>query len=293
MRYSILIIEGNTARRQEWDEALIQASVAHGIAIAVTTARSAAVAQFQSGHKHFHLLVASLADGGVGIAGRMRARNPHMRALLFHPHTASADELRDARWLGYTLASEPEDDMAFVQAIGRALGLPLADDPDAQGRPPATLGDVQVLLDVLRWQTKAQLILYTDYIGNTIAHRGDSANLDVSAITSLIAGSFASSFELGRALCDPDARYLNLVEGDHFDVYATNAGSHRLLALVFDKEFVIPKLGYVWLQLKRSASQLSQMRIVEGSIGDVISAELTASLNTEFDRLFGNDLLEV
>jgi hypothetical protein len=35
------------------------------------------------------------------------------------------------------------------------------------------------------------------------------------------------------------------------------------------------------------------MRIVEGSVGDVISAELTASLNTEFDRLFGNNLLGV
>jgi hypothetical protein len=250
------------------------------------------VAQFQAGHKHFHLLVASLLEGGEGLAGRMRARNPHLRALLLHPHNASTEDLRDARWLGYTLASEPEDTAAFVEAVGRALGLPLADDPEIQGRPPATLGDVQVLLDVLRWQTKAQLILYMDYIGNTIAHRGDPASLDLSAITSLIAGSFVSSFELGRALRDPDTRYLNLVEGEHFDVYATNAGNHRLLALVFDKEFVTPKLGYVWLLLKRSASQLSQMRIVEGSVGEVISAELTASLNTEFDRLFGDNLLE-
>jgi hypothetical protein len=293
MRYSILIVESDAARRQAWGEAILQAATIHGVAITVTAARSAAVAQFQAGHKQFHLLVAALSEGGVGLAGRLRGRSPHLRALLFHPSEASAEDLRDARWLGYTLASDPEDADALVAAVGRALGLPLADDPDSQGRPPATLRDVQMLLDVLRWQTKAQLILYTDYIGNTIAHRGDPANLDLGAITSLIAGSFVNSFELGRALRDPNTRYLNLVEGDYFDVYATNAGNHRLLALVFDKEFVIPKLGYVWLQLKRSANQLSQMRIVEGSVGDVISAELTASLNTEFDRLFGNDLLEV
>jgi hypothetical protein len=256
-------------------------------------ARSAAVAQFQAGHKHIHLLIASLSEGGLALAGRLRERNPHLRALLLHAHDASTDELRDARWLGHSLASQPEEAAALVAAVGRALGLPLADDPDSMGRPPATLGDVQVLLDVLRWQTKAQLILYTDYIGNTIAQRGDPANLDLGGITSLIAGSFVNSFELGRALHDPDSRYLNLLEGDHFDIYATNSGKHRLLALIFDKEFVIPKLGYVWLLLKRSAGQLSQMRIVEGSVGDVISAELTASLNTEFDRLFGNDLLEV
>lgn len=293
MRYSILIVEGDAARRHAWEEAILKAAIAHEVAIGVTTARSAAVAQFQAGHKQFHLLVASLSNGGVGLAGRLRLRSPHLRALLFHPSAAPADDLRDARWLGYTLASEPEDVTALVEAVGRALGLPLADDPDAQVRPPATLRDVEMLLDVLRWQTKAQLILYTDYIGNTVAQRGDPGNLDLSAITSLIAGSFVNSFELGRALRDPNTHYLNLVEGEHFDVYAANAGNHRLLSLIFDKEFVSPKLGYVWLQLKRSASQLCQMRIVEGSVGDVISAELTASLNTEFDRLFGNDLLEV
>jgi hypothetical protein len=223
MRYSILIVEGDAARRHAWEEAILRAATAHGIAIVVTTARSASVAQLQAGHRHFHLLVASLSDGGAGLAGRLRTRSPHLRALLFHPSEASVDDLRDARWLGSMLASDPENAAALVDAVGRALGLPLADDPDSQGRPPATLRDVQMLLDVLRWQTKAQLILYTDYIGNTIAHRGDPANLDLGAITSLIAGSFVNSFELGRALRDPNTRYLNLVEGDHFDVYSSVA----------------------------------------------------------------------
>ncbi|NNJ11259.1 hypothetical protein EKD04_013035 [Chloroflexales bacterium ZM16-3] len=292
MRYSILIVEEDDTRRNAWSEALLQAATEHEIALVVTAARSAAAAQFHAGHRQFHLLVASLADDGVGLAGRLRARSAHLRALLLHQPDIAEDDLRDARWFGHNLAPYPEEPAGLVGAVGSALGLPLAEDLDAQGRPAATLGDVKVLLDVLRWQTKAQLVIYTDYIGNMIANRGDPANLDMDAISSLIAGSFVNSFELGRALRDPHTRHLSVLEGEHFDVFATNAGSYHLLALIFDKEFVSPKLGYAWLQLQRSADQLSQMRVVEGSVGEVISAELTASLNTEFDRLFGGDLLE-
>jgi hypothetical protein len=292
MRYSILIVEEDDTRRNAWSEALLRAATEQGLALVVTTARSVTAAQFHAGHRQFHLLVTSLADDGVGLAGRLLTRNSRLRALLLHPAAIQEEALRDARWFGHTLAVYPEEPMALVQAVGSALGLPLVEDSESKGRPPATLGDVQVLLDVLRWQTKAQLAIYTDYIGNMIANRGDPAKLDLDTISSLIAGSFVNSFELGRALRDPHTRHLSVLEGEHFDVFATNAGNYRLLSLVFDKEFVSPKLGYAWLQLKRSADQLSHMRIVEGSVGEVISAELTASLNNEFDRLFGGDLLE-
>jgi hypothetical protein len=149
---------------------------------------------------------------------------------------------------------------------------------------------VQLLLDVLRRQAQAQLLLYTDHLGNTISQRGDAGDLDLDALTSLIAGGFGNSLELGRALHDPETRHLSVLEGQLYDVYATNAGSDRLLALVFAKRFVEPKLGFVWLLLKRGATQLSQMRIVEGSLGDMLCSELSASLNSEFDRLFGDDL---
>ncbi len=294
MRYSVLIVEGDDTRRNEWAEALLRAA-GQGGALVVTAARSAAAAQFHAGHRQFHLLVTSLADDGVGLAARLHARNPRLRALLLHAPDIPDEALRDARWFGHILAVYPATPASLVQAVGSALGLPLAEDLDAQGqggRPPATLGDVQVLLDVLRWQTKARLAIYTDYIGNMIANRGDLSGLDVDAISSLIAGSFVNSFELGRALRNPHTRHLSVLEGEHFDVFATNAGSYRLLALIFDKEFSSPKLGYAWLQIKRSADQLSRMRIVEGSVGEVITAELSASLNTEFDRLFGHNLLD-
>lgn len=292
MRYSILIVEADDARRTAWSEALHKAAAEQEIELTVAAASSTAAAQFHAGRRQFQLLVTSLADDGVSLAGKLRARSPRLRALLLHPPVMSEDDLRDARWFGHTLAACPSSPAELVQAVGAALGLPLGEDLSAQGRPAATLGDVKVLLDVLRWQTKAQLAIYTDYIGNMIANRGDSTNLDLDAVSSLIAGSFVNSFELGRALRDSQPRHLSVLEGERFDVFATNAGTYRLIALIFDKEFSDPKLGYIWLQLKRSADQLSQMRIVEGSVGEVISAELSASLNNEFDRLFGANLLD-
>ncbi|EFO79429.1 hypothetical protein OSCT_2555 [Oscillochloris trichoides DG-6] len=292
MRYSILMFETDTARSSAWSEALLRIANQQGITITVTVARTAPVAQFHAGRRQFHLLVAPLSDESLNLVTRLRTRSTHLRALFLHPPETPEQLLQDVRWRGYTLAVVPESPDAFVFAVSKALGLTLIDDPEHHGRPAATVSDVQVLLDVLRWQTKAQLVLYTDYIGNLITQRGDPSKLELDAISSLIAGSFGNSFELGRALHDPNTRHLSVLEGEQFDLYATNAGNYRLLALIFDKEFVSPKLGYVWLQLKRSADQLSHMRIVEGNVGEVIAAELTESLNNEFDRIFGSDLVD-
>lgn len=293
MRYSILIIEADSTRRSAWAEALLQAAALRGCSLTVTAARSTVIAQFHAGRKLFHLLVAPLNSDNIRLAGRLRDRNAQLRALLLHAPNAPDADLREARWSGHILNTYPETPTKLVCAVGQMLGIALDDDREVYERPSATLGDVHMLLDVLRWQTKAQIAIYTDYIGNLIAHRGDSNNLDMSTVTSLIAGSFVSSFELGRALRDPHTRHLSVIEGESFDVFATNVGSHRLLALVFDKAFVNPKLGYAWLLLKRNADQLSQIRIVEGNVSETFSAELTASLNNEFNRLFGNDLLGI
>ncbi len=91
-------------------------------------------------------------------------------------------------------------------------------------------------------------------------------------------------------LRDPDTRHLTLLEGKHFDIYSTNVGNQRLLTLIFPKAFVEPKLGFVWLQIRRAAIQLSQMRIVEGNLGQMMAAELSSSLESEFDRLFADNL---
>ena len=294
MKYQILIIESRAAIGQQWETALVRTGAAFGLQLIVRSVRSIAAGQLVAGRQPHDLVIASLDSESLGFIRRLRQRWPLLRALLLHAPDADAARLREAELAGCSVAPQPASSAALVVAVGAALGLPLREESahPADARPAATVADVQLLLDVLRRQTAAQLVLYTDTIGNTIARRGDTDRLELSAITSLIAGSSANLLELGGTLQDPAVGHLIVLESVQFDIYATNVGNQGLLALIFAKEFVEPRLGYVWLVLKRSARQLKAMRLIEGTAGEVIAAELSASINHDFERLFGNEMLD-
>lgn len=290
--YRIAIIEPDQTSGHAWANALRLAAAQHGHHLTVVHARSATATELQLARQPCDLLISPLGDEYLTLMRRLRTRWPHTRILLTHGPHASAGIIHEARLAGYGLAVQPLNPETLIGMVGSILGLALGSNTVVldDGRPIATVADVQLLLDVLRRETRAQLALFTDYLGNTIAKRGEEDNLDLSSVTSLIAGSFVNSLELGRALRDPNTRHLSVLEGQHFDMYATNAGKQRLLALIFDKAFVAPQLGYVWLQIKRSANQLNDMRLIHSSPGDDFAADLNASLNNEFDRLFGDSL---
>lgn len=293
MKYRVLIVQANPALSQSWEQSLTAAGADHGLQVHAQSVRSVAAGQLVAGRQPFDLVIASLQIESLSLIRRLRKRWPNLRALLLHPPDASAVSLREAELAGCSLAPQPDSARDLVAAVGRVLDLPLGIGPAPlpdNSRPAATMADVLLVLDMLRRQTQAQFVIYTDNLGNTVAQQGDAANLEVDAITSLIASSSINIAELGRALGDQQVGCLIVLEGVQFDIYATNVGSQHLLALVFAKEFVEPRLGYIWLQLKRSAQQLKGMRLVKGTPGEVIAAELSASLNREFERLFGDTL---
>lgn len=292
MKYRVLIIQPDLSLSQSWERALNRAGAEHGVQILAHSVRSVPAGQLVAGRQSYDLVIADLNGESLGLIRRLRRRWPNLRGLLLHPPGADAVSLREAKLAGCHLAPQPISATELVIAAGSALGLSFGSGTvlASETCSTATLADVLLLLDGLRRQTQAQFVIYTDNLGNTIAQRGDAANLDVGAITSLIAGSAINIAELGRALHDPQINHLIVLEGVQFDIYATNAGSRNLLALVFAKEFVEPRLGYIWLQLKRCAQRLGTMRLVEGTPGDVIAAELSLSLNREFERLFGDAL---
>ena len=292
MKSRILIYDLDAVKSQAISSELT--SLAQGDTIAISTARSVAAVRLQTAHQSPNLLLAALTNESLTLARRIYERSPHTKVLFLYDTKVSSDLIAASRELGWLALEQATDSAQLARQAGALIGICPAESsyiqPTDTQRPAATLGDVQLLLDVLRRQTHAQLVLYTDHLGNLITQRGNAEALDVVALTSLIAGGFGNALELGRAMHDPEARHLNVLEGEIHDVYATNMGSNRLLALVFDKKFVEPKLGFVWLLLKRGAAQLSQMRIVEGNLGDMLCTELSDSLNSEFDRIFGEDL---
>jgi hypothetical protein len=285
------------ALRRRYAEALIVAPPAVGVAYKITTTGSAAAAQLQATRQPFHLLIVT-GHGrgeGFGMAVRLHDIYTDMRLLILHDGSLAKADLVRAAGMGACVLDHSVPGEQLCRHVAELLGLvhPIASavsGGDTPARPPATLADVQLLLDVMRRQSHAQLCFYGDNIGHVLAQCGDPVGLDVPSLTSLIAGGFVNSVELGRVLRDPDTIHLSVHEGAHFDIYSTNVGNSRLIALIFNKQVAEPKLGMVWLLLKRASAQLARMNIVEQAADQMLSAELTTSLNEEFDRLFGSEL---
>jgi CheY-like chemotaxis protein len=297
MEQRILIVDERQATRRRYAEMLVAAPPVVGIAYKITTTGSAVAAQTQAQRQSYHLLIASLHQGGesLKLAQQLNEQFPEMHMLLLHDAPLSQVERLVVEQIGAHLLRADAAEAQLVSVVTRMLGVhrrAQAALPEVREgeRPPATLADVQLLLDVMRRQARAQLTLYADNVGNIVAQAGDVRGVELPALTSLIASAFMNSIEMGRLLRDPETIHLSVHEGTHFDCYSANVGDNRLIALLFDKQLAEPKVGMVWLLMKRSAEQLRRMHVVEQSVDEMLSAKLNASLNDEFDRLFGTEL---
>ncbi len=297
MEYRILVVEEDAARRRSYVEALIAAPPALGVGYKIAATSSAAAAKLQATRQRFDLVLTQLSAKGssLELVEKLKDLDPTLRVLFIRDPSANLAQVSTAASLGARIVDQDIAAPDICQAIAELLGLrapapTVCTVPPPEPTPVVTLADVQGMLDELRRQVHAQLALYTDNLGNVVARCGDDAGVDIAALTSLIAGSFVNSLELGRMLRDPSASHLSVHEGLHYDVYATNAGADHLLAIVFDKQLANPKLGYVWLLLKRNAMQLRQMRLAANQRGAALE-QLPTSLNDEFDRLFGHELV--
>jgi hypothetical protein len=297
MECRILIIDERPATRRQYAEALIAALPTAGIAYKITTTGSVAAAQTQAARQPYHLMIATLQSDGASLrlGQHLYERDPSIQLLLLHDAPLSQAERRSIEQIGAQVlrADAIQDELA--PTVARMLGLQRRTPgaPATTGgddRPPATLADVQLLLDVMRRQARAQLILYADNVGNIVAQTGEIGGVELPALTSLIASGFVNSIEMGRLLRDPATIHLSVHEGAHFDCYSANVGDTRLIALLFDKQLAEPRVGMVWLLMKRAAEQLRRMRIVERDVDAQLGDRLNASLNDEFDRLFGAEL---
>lgn len=297
MECRILIVDDRPATRRQYAEALVASPPVTGIAFKITTTGSVAAAQTQASQHAYQLLIASLQPdrASLHLAQQLHERYPEMHLLLLHDTPLAQAERAVIAQIGAQVLRADSADVQLVPTVTQMLGLQrrgtsVAPEGNVDERPPATLADVQLLLDVMRRQARAQLMLYADNLGNRIAQAGDIGGVELPALTSLIASGFVNSIEMGRVLRDPETIHLSVHEGAHFDCYSANVGNQRLIALLFDKQIAEPKVGMVWLLMKRAAEQLRRMRVVEQAVDEQLGAKLNASLNDEFDRLFGAEL---
>ncbi|NIN69553.1 MAG: hypothetical protein GTO63_33700 [Anaerolineae bacterium] len=138
-------------------------------------------------------------------------------------------------------------------------------------------------------EADAMAVVMVDTMGQIIAAAGGAEDLDVTTIVSLLAASFATTSEMSRRLQEA-RRTFNLTyhEGERYDIYASNIGSALFLVLIFDREMYAPKIGMVWLYIKRSIQDL--LRIVAETRTtrprEALASDFATSLRKELDSIF-------
>ncbi|NJK81870.1 MAG: hypothetical protein HC876_08785 [Chloroflexaceae bacterium] len=299
MVYRILIVGEDAATRNRYAQTLIGASGTSASPYQVVTVSSAAAAQLQVTRQQIYLMIVRLAlynDVLLDLVRRVKEIYPDMAVLIIHDQHTYAPQLDVLKKFGVHTMLAPVEDAHLQAMVVRLLGLAqppvlrrsVAAPTPAPASEPVN-SNVHMIMDDLRRQARAQLALYTDNLGNIINQCGDDSNIEVTALSSLIASSFINSVELGRLLHDPNTIHLSIHEGRNFDVYSANVGDDRLLALFFDKQFADPKLGFIWLMMKRVAQQLHAIDTHQRDSGEGLGEHFRATFSSELERLFGSE----
>jgi predicted regulator of Ras-like GTPase activity (Roadblock/LC7/MglB family) len=143
-------------------------------------------------------------------------------------------------------------------------------------------------LSNLRFETGAQCILLADIVGQLIAEVGLTEGLDITTLVSLLAGGFATTFEMSKHLGEKAAFNLNFHEGAAYDIYSANVGDELFLTLISDRRVQTSRIGMVWLYTKRAIRELLEITATSEMMkaNQVFDAGFSASLSDTLDSLF-------
>lgn len=141
----------------------------------------------------------------------------------------------------------------------------------------------------LRVDADAVAVLMVDTMGQIVAQEGDPRDIDITTLVSLLAATFATTSEMSRQLRETRRTFnLTFHEGERYDIYASNIARGLFLVLVFDKQTYAPKIGMVWLYIKRSIQDLLRIA-AETEVGkqqETLTSDFARSLSKELDSLF-------
>ena len=138
-------------------------------------------------------------------------------------------------------------------------------------------------------ETGAASVVMVDTMGQIIAQVGEARQLDITTVVSLLAASFATTSEMSRQLGETRRTFnLTFHEGQRFDIYASNIASGLFLVIIFDRETHAPKIGMVWLYIKRSIQDLIRLAVETETTKpkETLAPDFARSLSDQLDSLF-------
>ncbi|MEW5701880.1 MAG: roadblock/LC7 domain-containing protein [Candidatus Zixiibacteriota bacterium] len=104
-------------------------------------------------------------------------------------------------------------------------------------------------------KAEAKCALLVDKDGHLITRQGFTQSLDTTALSALLAGSFASTREIARLVGEPEFSVL-FHQGKRDHIHISLVGDRSILAIVFDDRTTI---GMVRLYAKEAADRLKEL----------------------------------
>lgn len=142
--------------------------------------------------------------------------------------------------------------------------LPRADEPPHGQTIPTLDGDhyqqCETIIKALCEAVGSHAVYLVDNMGQTLASVGDEKASSMSEVGSLLGGSFAALFEVGKVLGYKDLA-MNLIyrQGEQEDLYALGVNTNFCIILLIPRGPYEAKIGTVWYYTQKTALALKDI----------------------------------
>jgi predicted regulator of Ras-like GTPase activity (Roadblock/LC7/MglB family) len=172
--------------------------------------------------------------------------DPH--ALRFDPHPAPSLAI-----------SKPIDQRNLVAILIQLMGADAVNTTDENSLTNDTYKQVETELKELQRSTNARCIVVSNQDGRVLVQAGDTDNITVDGLATLVSGCIITLDEVGKMFNDPTIINLAFREGIKSDLYVLNIGKRLMLIMIQDKGMISPKIGTVWFYARQTAIAIDQI----------------------------------
>jgi len=142
-------------------------------------------------------------------------------------------------------------------------------------RPPVQDGgSIGTYLESFRRMVGARDVLLVDIVGHVVERAGPADGFTPDVVGILLANGMAAANEMASGL-EQGGMSIFFHEGSKFDLYAATVGADNILAMIFDRGQGNPRIGTVYLHLKRAAEDL--IRLFQGETALAQRGDLESS----------------
>jgi predicted regulator of Ras-like GTPase activity (Roadblock/LC7/MglB family) len=155
--------------------------------------------------------------------------------------------------------SKPIDQRNLAAILEQLMGADAVNKTDENSLTDETFKQVETELKELRRSTNARCIVVSNQDGRVLVQEGDTENITVDGLATLVSGSIITLEEVGKMFNDPTIINLAFREGIKSDLYVLNIGQRLMLIIIQDKSMISPKIGTVWFYTRQAAIAIDQI----------------------------------